>query len=295
MRSARCGGTWRRSPTSDPAARPHRIGRPPTRPPPCSATTSRCRSSCRRSASTALPSRRPLRGRTRRGARREQCRSSARRRATRWKRCVPPRPTAPRSSKCPRSDRSRSSNASRSVPPMPATLRCASASTHRAQVGASARSKTPTRRRHSSSRAANYGPDDYADRLKGGVGWTWDTVAASRGERRHLVAGQGCAHRNDARLAVEHGACAVVVSNHGGPSARRRARVTRRAARSRRGRGRADVPCAHGRRDPPRWRRARSRSRSAPPRSASVALRRGDSPQVERKASPTCSTSSGKN
>ena len=64
--------------------------------------------------------------------------------------------------------------------------------------------------------SANYGPDDYADRLKGGVGWTWDTVAAVAESGGISWLAKGVLTAADAHLAVEHGARAVVVSNHGG-------------------------------------------------------------------------------
>lgn len=64
--------------------------------------------------------------------------------------------------------------------------------------------------------SANYGPDDYADRLRGGVGWTWATVAAVAASGGISWLAKGVLTAGDAHLAVEHGACAVVVSNHGG-------------------------------------------------------------------------------
>ena len=64
--------------------------------------------------------------------------------------------------------------------------------------------------------SANYGPDDYADRLKGGVAWTWETVAAVGDGAGIPWVAKGVLTGDDARLAVEHGAAGVIVSNHGG-------------------------------------------------------------------------------
>lgn len=64
--------------------------------------------------------------------------------------------------------------------------------------------------------SANYGPDDYADRLRGAVGWTWETVGAVGAAARIPWVAKGVLTALDARLAVEHGAAGVVVSNHGG-------------------------------------------------------------------------------
>ena len=64
--------------------------------------------------------------------------------------------------------------------------------------------------------SANYGPDDYADRLKGAVGWTWETVAnVGDGAGIPWIA-KGIVTAPDAQAAIEHGAAAVWVSNHGG-------------------------------------------------------------------------------
>jgi 4-hydroxymandelate oxidase len=64
--------------------------------------------------------------------------------------------------------------------------------------------------------SANYGPDDYADRLKGAIGWTWETVAAvGHGAGIPWIA-KGIVTAPDAHAAIEHGAAGIVVSNHGG-------------------------------------------------------------------------------
>jgi 4-hydroxymandelate oxidase len=64
--------------------------------------------------------------------------------------------------------------------------------------------------------SANYGPDDYADRLKGAVGWTWETVAGVGNGAGIPWIAKGIVTAADARAAVEHGAAGIVVSNHGG-------------------------------------------------------------------------------
>jgi 4-hydroxymandelate oxidase len=64
--------------------------------------------------------------------------------------------------------------------------------------------------------SANYGPDDYADRLAGNVGWTWETVArVGNGAGIPWIA-KGIVTAPDAHAAIEHGAAGIVVSNHGG-------------------------------------------------------------------------------
>jgi len=64
--------------------------------------------------------------------------------------------------------------------------------------------------------SANYGPDDYKDRMAGGVAWTWDTVAAVGSGAGIPWVVKGVLTGDDARLAIEHGAAGIVVSNHGG-------------------------------------------------------------------------------
>jgi len=64
--------------------------------------------------------------------------------------------------------------------------------------------------------SANYGPDDYADRLRGAVGWTWETVAAVGDGAGIPWIAKGIITASDARAAIEHGAAGVWVSNHGG-------------------------------------------------------------------------------
>ncbi|MFA5885458.1 MAG: alpha-hydroxy acid oxidase [Acidimicrobiia bacterium] len=64
--------------------------------------------------------------------------------------------------------------------------------------------------------SANYGPDDYAERVKGAVGWTWEMVAAVGAGSGIPWVAKGVLTGDDARLAVEHGAAGVWVSNHGG-------------------------------------------------------------------------------
>lgn len=64
--------------------------------------------------------------------------------------------------------------------------------------------------------SANYGPADYAERLAGGVGWTWEHVAAVGAAAGIPWMVKGVLTADDARLAVDHGAAGVVVSNHGG-------------------------------------------------------------------------------
>jgi len=64
--------------------------------------------------------------------------------------------------------------------------------------------------------SANYGPADFAERMAGAVGWNWDTVAAV-GEAAGIPwLAKGVLTADDARAAVDHGAAAVIVSNHGG-------------------------------------------------------------------------------
>ena len=64
--------------------------------------------------------------------------------------------------------------------------------------------------------SANYGPEDYADRMKGAVGWTWEMVAAVGAGAGIPWVAKGVLTGDDARRAVEHGAAGVWVSNHGG-------------------------------------------------------------------------------
>ena len=64
--------------------------------------------------------------------------------------------------------------------------------------------------------SANYGPDDYADRVKGAVGWTWETVAAVGAASGIPWIAKGIVTAPDAHAALEHGAAGIVVSNHGG-------------------------------------------------------------------------------
>jgi 4-hydroxymandelate oxidase len=64
--------------------------------------------------------------------------------------------------------------------------------------------------------SANYGPDDYAARLAGAVGWTWAMVEEVGAAAGIPWLAKGVLTGDDARLAVEHGAACVVVSNHGG-------------------------------------------------------------------------------
>jgi len=64
--------------------------------------------------------------------------------------------------------------------------------------------------------SANYGPEDYAERMQGAVGWTWDMVAAVGAGCGLPWMAKGVLTGADARVAVDHGAAAVIVSNHGG-------------------------------------------------------------------------------
>src|SRR4029079_4684194 len=64
--------------------------------------------------------------------------------------------------------------------------------------------------------SANYGPDDYANRLEGAVGWTWETVAGVGNGAGIPWIAKGIVTAPDAHAAIEHGAAAVWVSNHGG-------------------------------------------------------------------------------
>jgi 4-hydroxymandelate oxidase len=64
--------------------------------------------------------------------------------------------------------------------------------------------------------SANYGPDDYADRLKGAVGWTWETVAGVGNGAGIPWIAKGIVTAPDAHAAIDHGAAGIVVSNHGG-------------------------------------------------------------------------------
>ena len=52
--------------------------------------------------------------------------------------------------------------------------------------------------------------------LRGGDSWTWDSVDRIRAATRLALVVKGILHPADAALAVEHGARAIVVSNHGG-------------------------------------------------------------------------------
>jgi len=64
--------------------------------------------------------------------------------------------------------------------------------------------------------SANYGPDDFAERMAGAVGWTWAMVAALGAAAGLPWMAKGVLTAADARAAVAHGAAAVIVSNHGG-------------------------------------------------------------------------------
>ena len=64
--------------------------------------------------------------------------------------------------------------------------------------------------------SANYGPDDYADRVNAGVAWTWETVAEVGAGAGIPWVAKGILTGDDARRAIEHGAAGVIVSNHGG-------------------------------------------------------------------------------
>lgn len=65
--------------------------------------------------------------------------------------------------------------------------------------------------------SANYGPADYAARVADrGFAWTWDAVADVVAAAGLPWMAKGVLTGEDARLAVERGAAAVVVSNHGG-------------------------------------------------------------------------------
>jgi len=63
--------------------------------------------------------------------------------------------------------------------------------------------------------SANYGADDYAERMQGAVGWTWAMVAEVGAAAGIPWLAKGVMTADDARLAVEHGAACVFVSNHG--------------------------------------------------------------------------------
>jgi len=64
--------------------------------------------------------------------------------------------------------------------------------------------------------SANYGPEDYAERTAGAVGWTWEMVAEVGAGSGIPWLAKGVLTATDARAAVAHGAAAVIVSNHGG-------------------------------------------------------------------------------
>jgi 4-hydroxymandelate oxidase len=64
--------------------------------------------------------------------------------------------------------------------------------------------------------SANYGPSDFAERMQGAVGWTWEMVGAVGAGAGIPWLAKGVLTAEDARAAVEHGAAAVIVSNHGG-------------------------------------------------------------------------------
>jgi 4-hydroxymandelate oxidase len=64
--------------------------------------------------------------------------------------------------------------------------------------------------------SANYGPEDYAERMAGAVGWTWEMVAELGAGCGLPWMAKGVLTAADARAAVAHGAAAVIVSNHGG-------------------------------------------------------------------------------
>ncbi len=65
--------------------------------------------------------------------------------------------------------------------------------------------------------SANYGPADYAARLTDdGRGWTWDDVSEVVDACGLPWIAKGILVGDDAHLAVERGAAAVMVSNHGG-------------------------------------------------------------------------------
>jgi 4-hydroxymandelate oxidase len=64
--------------------------------------------------------------------------------------------------------------------------------------------------------SANYGPEDFAERMQGAVAWTWAMVAAVGDGAGIPWVAKGVLTGDDARLAVEHGAAGVWVSNHGG-------------------------------------------------------------------------------
>jgi isopentenyl diphosphate isomerase/L-lactate dehydrogenase-like FMN-dependent dehydrogenase len=64
--------------------------------------------------------------------------------------------------------------------------------------------------------SANYGPEDYAARVRGAVGWTWDTVAGVGDAAGIPWVAKGVLTGADAHHAIDHGAAGVWVSNHGG-------------------------------------------------------------------------------
>lgn len=64
--------------------------------------------------------------------------------------------------------------------------------------------------------SANYGPEDYAERMAGAVDWTWEMVGAVGAGCGLPWMAKGVLTARDARAAVAHGSAAVIVSNHGG-------------------------------------------------------------------------------
>jgi 4-hydroxymandelate oxidase len=64
--------------------------------------------------------------------------------------------------------------------------------------------------------SANYGPEDYAERTAGAVGWTWEMVAEVGDAAGIPWLAKGVLTAADARAAVAQRAAAVIVSNHGG-------------------------------------------------------------------------------
>ena len=122
------------------------------------------------------------------------------------------------------------------------------------------------------------------------AGLTWDSLAEIRSWSQLPLVVKGILSPDDARLAVEAGVDAIVVSTHGGRQLDRAISTADALPGDRRGRRRS-VRGLGRRRDPARPRRARRRSPSARPACSSAGRSTGRSPRAGGPASSAPSRS----